>query len=65
MALNAFQLVSLVDSHLYSDIMRQKHGHASTMVDISKLQAVAEIRFWEAQKANGEEKNWRGGEIRI
>jgi len=27
MAITAFQLVSLVDSHLYSDIMGQKHGH--------------------------------------
>jgi hypothetical protein len=28
---------------------------------LSKLPAMAEIRFWKAQKAKGEERNWMGG----
>jgi hypothetical protein len=31
------------------------------MADISTLPSAAEIRFWTAQKAKGEERKWMGG----
>jgi hypothetical protein len=63
MAITAFQLVSLVDSHLYSDIMGQKHGH-------HLWQTLAIYQQWiryDSGKHRGqnEKKETGRGEVRI